>query len=376
MNLSYISPQTVILYLSVWLVSIVFAFVADRYKNSNRGKTGVGFWVWYSLSFAPLYLLLYFSACGADYESYNRVFEVADNFREVFGFNGEEYGFTTYVYLIRLFTKDVNTYNAILGLTFLIPIYLTFYKLRNKLHIGWAILCFVSVYYFQYLDLKRIYIAGAFVFSATPYWLNKQYGKTILLAALAASFHVSSFLIMLPIIADIISKDKFKLRSVLTFAIIGITLLITFRSVLSGVNLGERHEEYTLHSTASLGITQFAYYLPIIIILISLYKDCSGERFYKLAFFELLFLFGLALFSYYFAMVGRAFVHYMLPIVSFSTLVLYDNSKEKLVARNKQSFLLKLFIVLYCGFRLYMYFWEYLILDQISPYITIYGDIY
>ena len=379
MNTSYISPFTIILYVSVLVVSSFFAFLSEKKVRMTNDSVNLVLRrnrkIYFFFSFIPLYILLILSACGADHFSYNNLFELADNFSVIFGYGGMELGFTLFLYIVRLFTKNVDIFNAILAFVFLGLIYFTIYRLRTRLHVGWAVFCFVSIFFFQYMSLKRIYLAGAMVFFSTPYWLKSQYGKVIICLIIAVSFHISSIIAFIPFLFDRFLKIKIDTKKVVFLFVVILIFLIQSRGFIASINFGERHADYGLNSTSSIGFLQLFYYLPLLFIYDKAIKQDSSNRLYRISFLSLLCAFGLGIFSYYFDMIGRAFVIYMLPIVFFPTIFLYSFSNRVLLSRN--GYILRvLFIVLYCSVRLYFYFSSYLVLDQISPYTTIFGDVF
>lgn len=376
-NFSYISPNTILLYLLVVFTSSLFAFIADGFKSRSQKKNGgKAFLFFLFLAFLSQYLLLAFSACGADYDNYNALFNMASSFWEVNGHDGVEKGFTLLVFIIRLFTDNVDVYNGILGFIFLFLVYSTIYKLRNRINCGWAVFCFVTIFFFQYLDLKRIYLACSIIFFSVPYWMKGEMRKTFVILVIAVFFHVSSIVAFVPLILDIFTRKKLDTKKIIILSVFALLFLVVFRNYLLNFTFDERHADYGLVANASIGVIQFFYYIPIVYIIIKARNDDKSDRLYKICFLMSICAFGLGILSYYVEMIGRAYIHFMTPVLLFPSFALYKYNQNGISKRKGLSFIVSAFTLIYCTVRLALYFSSYLVLDQISPYTTINGLVF
>lgn len=368
--------KTAFFYILIVFIATFFAFAAEKLFASGRTKTKkVCGSILFSLSFFSLFFVAAFSNCGADYESYNNVFLIGNDFSSVYGFHGMEKGFTILIFLIRKITNDVNVYNVLLALVFLMPVYRAIYKLRKITPLTWSIFIFSTLFFFQYLDLKRLFIASGIVLYGMTLWiLDKKKKTSILLILIAISFHVSALLALVPIVIDFISKKKKNALSVSITVLTFLVIVILFRNELLSFSLSGRHSNYSLNTNVSFGPMQFIYFLPIIIIYAYKIKDTSDSEIAKFGYYNIIIGFSLGLFSYFYTMIGRAY-----PFFAFGFLIIpsilakHKNAISWNTKFNKISLISASFIVCYCFLRTYVYFNEYLLLDQISPYTNIFG---
>ena len=267
------SNPTIVLYVVTVFFASVFAFAAHR-KNVIVDDKGIQYTITkikkipMILSFLALWILLAFSTCGADYDSYNYLFMNSHNWYYITQHHNLEVGFAAFQWFIYLITDNVDIYNSALAFVFLFLIYLTLIKQKNKIHFGWAILVLSTTFYLQFMNLKRIYLAASICFFGLNYLIDKKFLKYLLCVVIALLFHTSATVMLVPFIVLYFHHRRIRFNRILyvIFAIVSVGLIYIFRHQLVSLVFVDRYKGYgTLE--ASLGFLQIVYHIPIFIFL-------------------------------------------------------------------------------------------------------------
>ena len=184
---------------------------------------------WMSVSFLVLWGLLALADCGTDYPVYKDLFENAKDLQYTIGYHQIEIGFALINYFLRTITDSFILYNIIISFAFVFLIYRTLYKLKESVHLGWAVLAFASMSYLQFMNLKRIYLAAAIIFWAIPYLTEKKYMKYFICVILASLLHTSAIvMIVIPFIQLVIER-RFKRWHLVLLSLMVLIIVYLFR---------------------------------------------------------------------------------------------------------------------------------------------------
>ena len=381
MTVERFSTATIVLYVVTILAGTITAFFSYKprypqisedgtYQNAKIDKT------WMMVSFVILWQLLAFSTCGKDTPSYNSIFEASYHLRSALQNSSVEPLFYIFSFLIRIITDNPSVYNAVLALVFLSLIYRTLYKLKNRLHFGWAILAFSTIFYLQYLNLKRIYIASAICFFGIPYLLDGKKFKYAVCVCVAFFVHRTSIIMLFPLVVDFFRTRKLTRFQIVLLALALFSAAVALRNQIFSLFAVGRYGHYTLYE-GGFGMAQIIFHVPVL-WLISKRKN-KKDKILDWAFIFCIVSFCVCSLGYIIVVLGRLFVYFIFPFVAVAAAPAEYNYHisfrfgKKRISTNK---LLQVCIFMYFGFRLYMYLLQFPFVDGIMPYTNIFGMIF
>ena len=246
---------SIILYSLIFTISSLFAFSSQKQLKSGDKKFSLASFI---ASFFILWIFFAFNDVGVDTPHYRSYF---DEYKSIYDtsthFGAVEIG---YQYLnITLHYITNNSYAAIVIIrTLQLTIFFgALYILRNKIHIGLAVMAYVSLYYFQSFNLLRSSLAGSLCLFSFALFFERKYLWAILSACLAFEFHNSAVFFGIALLLYSVSYGSFlrKYRKLLiTVTLIALVLFLNIGSDLITIFLmndfgGGRYEEY-LYSDA------------------------------------------------------------------------------------------------------------------------------
>ncbi len=327
------------------------------------------------LTFLTLFPLLAFSTAGMDHETYNLLFESAKDWDFCVNYHQMEIGFSLINLVLRCVTSDVVLYNCILAFAFLALVLSTFYRLRDKIHFGWGVMAFTCIFYLQYLNLKRIYLAAAILFAAIPWLLNKEYAKYVLAVFGTTLLHTSAIVMFVPLLIGITVGKKLNYKVLGVLAILGFAGLYFLRELLVRYSLSSRYEGYGIID-APMGIRVALYHLPVLgWFLWQGNPDKHTDT--KWCYIFLMCSFVISGMGYFIELIGRMFVYFLFPFAFVPSMGrCYEGYKDRLFNVNKRKAMwIWLITAGYFACRLGLYFLE-MYVDGILPYKNIFGWIF
>lgn len=368
---------TICLYICVILSAVIVAFMSYKkgYANADNGETincqpriskpGM------IITFLILWLLLAFSNCGTDTPMYNDLFLNALNWNYCIGYHQIEVGFAVLNTVIRIFTKSTEVYNAIISFLFLIFTFGSLWRLKNDVHFGWAILAFTTTFYLQFMDLKRIYLAASIVLFALTFLLRKENVKYAFWILIATLIHMSAVLMFVPLLVQEYISKKCKTWKLVAISMALLVFIYIFRNQIFSIVLFDRYSNYGVVD-GSFGVMQLIYHLPIF-WLIAKYGDLKQNYFHKLCLVLTCMSFVLSSIGYFVVIISRVFVFFELAFMGAASITnTHQIGKKRSFGVIKTRDIVNAVVFLYFGFRLYMYCNEYLFLDGIMPYVSIF----
>lgn len=257
------------------------------------------------------------------------------------------------------------------------------YRAGEMISISTAIFGYAVLLYFQSFDLMRITLAAVLILAFAKYMIDDKLWKFIILVLLTSTIHYSSCLVLLTVIFfEIYKKLNYGVYFMNIVSILGCGLIIVLfyglNGILPNIPIVSRYAAYISGITFSgIGILQFVYWIPIFIVLFIVEKRYYGDL-PKLCWTFSAFTYSgfiIGILSYSVPMIGRAFVHFIFPM-----LILVPFYKKQIVdelGRYKRtfllSFLIKIAILLYFWFRFYCYVDQQIFMDGIMPYEAMIG---
>lgn len=280
-----------------------------------------------------LFLWIFFALndVGADTQMYRGHYQqfydfstTTDNYASV------EIGYQYLNIILHAFTDDEFIGVILIRTIQLTLIFISFYLLRNKIIIGYGLLAYISLYYFQSFNLLRSSTAGAICLLSFVMTYRDKRLLGILLAALAYTIHQSSLLFFVTLIAyhitTLFKKHTLTIQiiaicTMLFILMIGKNLIIFFLSKDFG---GGRYDLYDVNS-ASFGLLAFIEYTPILFLIFKCRtrsKNQGDLRWWNLCFIYAIAGFMVALLSYNSGILTRAAIYFSSSFLFFIPYVL------------------------------------------------------
>lgn len=374
--------ETLFLYLLVILFVTMFSNLSILPLSwKNRKSTTSFHFSFFIISFLILWVIAVFGDVGTDAPVYKRLFIASYDFKKIthgintLEFAGIEKGYVFFNTIIRHFTTNNTIYLGVFYFVLLGCIFLSVFKLKNKISIPIALFSYVCIFYFQSFSLYRIYLASALILLAFTFLYAKKNICYLGLVLIAASIHYSAIFFLVPFMVFIISQNEKKfLWSICLIVLVFSIIAIKPQFVLSVFSNNERYDTYFSLQNMRGSLSQMFFSLPIFIIYIIIKKNIDKEdeknlRMWKLLIIFSLALFGLAILSYFLPFLGRMAYYntmsYML-FLAFSIKIARNNNNKLLY------YCLLIFIMTFCLFRFYFYFSGEGYIDGIIPYNLIF----
>ncbi len=359
------NSQTQLLYITIFTVATLFAMAAQKKpfkesKSVNGSKRKDFRVVYFLLSFFTLWLFQIFSDNGPDYNSYSIIISriTWSNYASFFD---QEPVFNFILLILKtIFGGSIPlTIAAVKTITLLI-VYLALYISRDRIDIGFSILCYILWAYLESFYLLPMLLATALIMIANAIFRIK--GKKLipfLLVILAAQVHNAAYLYLIVFIAQLFIgrvSQYSKLKRVIVF--IGYIVVIFFSSRLfnlaANIVSGFHYNNYYGGAINRIGFLFIAMYLPLFFISYRFFLIDRESALNNIIFLGILTSAMIKVLSYSFNVIGR---------VEFLLLPLYTQYISEFTRTNKIIFsgkmkttLLGAFLIAYILFRGYIFF--------------------
>ena len=331
------------IYLVGFFLSIFFAFLSEQsFKN---GKKGIGI-IFILFSLIPLCLIagLRSSMVGTDVEWYAiPEFENAKDYSNFFKYITTNDKLIEISYLFVNFccskiSEDIGVLLFILQLFALIPIYLVAYKNRHVTPLWVPILIYCFLFFNLSLCLMRQVISCSILLLAYYELEDKKYFKFSLLCILAVTFHTSSSLAILLLIAIyFVRKVKYKKTGMLLFILLLLALALSINIILPQLvgysPLFSKYSETLANYDETYSFSIFERVLMLIIVMLPISNKWKLNNFNEsikyisiISFFLFLFLFRIT-YLIRFVVYFQYFIILSLPLFSYKRMY-YDSQKN------------------------------------------------
>lgn len=185
------------IYIVVFCLSLLFAFWANQAANRNNHLVMIVSSLCSIL--LPVLLAGYRDlSIGTDTYNYTIIFSnicYCSDFKEcVILYPSIEKGYLFLNYLIALISNDTRVFLTIVHCCIVIPIYVSFFKLRSWLSPVLSLAIFFFVFYNESYNLTRQYISIALMLLATTYYIKHNYLLYVILTIISVSMHNTALL--------------------------------------------------------------------------------------------------------------------------------------------------------------------------------------
>lgn len=331
--------NTLILYCLIVFFSSLFGFMS---QTNKAGRNNVFKPIPYICSFIILLIFFAFNDVGIDTPHYRDYFDTYRSSSDIYtGIAAVEVWYQYLNIYLHYITDDSTTAIIILRTVQLSIIFYSIYLLRDKISIGFAVLSYVILYYFQSFNLLRSSLAGSLCLLSFVLCYNRKYLMSFVLAFFAFEIHRSAILfditLVLYFISSVVKKHQ---KLVQVVAIIGLAFLMVVGKDLLNIflsnNFGEgRYDDYS-NSASGFGIFVFLQYLPVAIALYyqNNIHNRDDLRWWNLGFVFAVSGFAIALMGYTNGMLTRAAIFFSATFI-FLLPYFYRTTSQTLNYANK-----------------------------------------
>lgn len=333
---------TIILYLAIFITASWLMMLAQKkrkWANVYEFRT-----IPFICSFIVLWIFFAFNDIGVDtpmyrglYERYYSISSASNEYAAV------EKGYQYLNVILHIFTENGHTGVILIRSIQLSILYASLYLLKDKIIMGYGIMAYIALYYFQSFDLLRSSLAGVICLLSFALTYKNKRIIGFILALLALSIHQSSILFIFTLIIYYISSYfKKYTNTILIISSLAMVALLSIGRFLITTFLandfgGGRYDSYDVDST-SVGLFVFIEYLPVIYMLIK-YKThirtIKDLRWWNLCFIFAVAGFSIAILAYSSGMLTRAAIYFSSSFIFFfpSVIKQYPNLFYKLDSR-------------------------------------------
>ncbi len=299
---------------------------------------------------------------GADYIPYYRVFNEA----KWGGYNPSVSTIEPGFYYFNAFLNLICSYEffGFMAIHFFILLFtykaITYFK--NDISFPYAILAYVTMWYFMSFNLLRICLAAAIVSWSIRFLLEKQYWKYFTIIGFLFFIHMSSAVMVIPGLAYIIYKKYPKLTQIglaALFIIINSFLYV----LLQNISI-ERYQGYmAMDQGTGIGLNIFFTYVPLVYWLY-IGRNRIDKSLWQLCLVFTIFAFIIDFSGYRLEILGRLRSYAVVPFLIYLPVLiqtLKKGQKEKYVLN---SFAIFIYLIAKYYLLLPQLYWS----DKIMPY--------
>lgn len=355
--------QTQIFYIIIIAISSFFAF-KSQIEIDEKGEKKIKFRkIFFLLSFLISWFIISFTNIGSDYENYYYIIDrlTWSNYNI---FSSEEPGMNLVFLIIREIVHNTDVTIFIIKTITIAIIFYTFYIIKEKLKVGYAVLSYLLLVYLSSFYLITISLAASIVYLAIDLKVYKDKKiLPIILILIAAQLHNSAYIVlpMYMMILIFYNNKQVKLKKILICIIYIITILLSgfiFNYFSTSVK-GFHYNNYGTNDFSGTGIMVIFMYLPLLLLYCYIKKyNKNGKMnsaFFVLALTSCMF----KILSYRFRVIERM-EYYILPLFSnIIPTIIFENNLDK-VKDNKKLTVTRIFLffILYLLFRGSLVFFE------------------
>jgi len=352
--------STMVLYIFLVLFSILVGYM---FKNNNKRGN-----IFFFLLFLVLFIISAFRDIGTDLPVYKSIFEDSRTIY-VKDYNNEP-GFIFINRIIALFTSNSDVAIGVFSFLSLFLIYRTIQYYKQEFDIQFCLFAFVGLFYFQSFNLLRIYFTSYILCYFFKYMIRGSTKKYLVIIALCTLIHYSAILMLLPGVFYILYTKSHRLFWIgISVIIIFIIVLLPYLEIF---NIFDRYSSYLQDSALNFqnnkfGVAQFLFHSPLYVLYYYSRKRLNNRDVDLLLVYTTFSLLYACL-GYKILMIGRVSIYYIVIYVIIIPRILFQLKLN----HYKNLKLIKFFIILILLLRIHLYFVEYLYLDSLMPYKTIF----
>lgn len=368
--------ETQALYIAIWLITIGFAFLCQKTVVVAGESKTLFRKLPFVISFFIPWFFYAFTDIGFDYATYSHIFDLVtwDNFYSLW----IEPGYALLNLLIKTFTSDSVIGIIIIKTISMILVYAAIYDYRDKAHVGFAVMGYMSLLYLDSFCMIRINLAAGLIFYALSLYQNHNRKLlALLLGVSAVTIHYSAIIFVgcFAIYFLLFRKIKKNYRFMyLCFCMLVLGMSVVAVPLMNFVLdlipfLTKYAQKYSLIDSSGLGIMQIVFHLPFVLLALETMNVSSQtESPYAQIFSLTLVLAPLSLFfgsmGYSVQVIGRCYVLFIY-VWSVGVPAYYVWRKN---IKPRDSIILGVLIFVWSALRLYFYLNEHLIPAGIDRY--------
>ena len=349
---------TMYLYIGVILLVILLGQFAE-----NNRKKSLKFWFVTAATVLSVILGFRGENVGADTMQYIYSFENALD-RNFWANSTTEPGYHLLLKILRLILPNSTVFIALISILTVFFVYSTLWKNRKNINLLIAFSFYVGLYFFQALNLLRIYLAAAFVFWNFNYLIEKKYGRFAVVVLLTSLIHYSTLVMLFPLGFLLLYQKNSKLALIAVSALIVMAIPLTARfgdiiRIARYAAYGEMNE-----SSRSVGIMLFFDYLPAFYLIWYVLRYKIKGQWTDLLISLTITGFFIRFIAYYITIAGRLWTHFMGLFVLVIPFFVHHIQKN----HRKLYLPTMLLLFMYLVVKIHFYFIGYLGSDAIMPY--------
>lgn len=306
---------------SMWIYMLIFTMTSTFAFLSARNKTIIIKTVhrkryinlWFAFSFFTAWFFYLFADIGTDLKQYLAIYNGASFTSNYFLYHTVEKGYLVINATLNLLFKNPLIGVGIIKTIILICFFGGLYSLREKIHIGYSVMAFMAIYYFQGYNLIRLSLAAGICFISLILMYKNKKLLSLFLAIATFWIHRSALIFICVLLFYFVFKYSKSFKPLLRFLlIISIPLLIFFGGdiILYLIQYDAFHGRYDNYMMGAFtsGIGQILFYIPAFIMLFICFRnnDIRKSSEYELSFIWVISGFIVAMLGYKFGMLARA----------------------------------------------------------------------
>lgn len=350
--------NTVYLYLGIIIMVILMGMLADN-KKAEISR----FWIIIISIILIAILGLRGRSVGVDTSNYQDNFVNALS-HDAFSDNTTEPGYHLLQKSLRTFFSCPELAIFIYSAVTVFFVMKALWRYKNNINLFIAIAFYVGIFYFQAMDLLRIYLAAAFILWNYDYLIEKRYKKFVLVILLTSMLHFSSLVMFLPLgyLWLYQRKPKIAFLSIVVFFAILIPLTTHFEDYL----VIARYAAYgdSNESSRSIGLMFIFEYLPCFYCVYYASKNKIQGQWTDILVSLTIVGLLVKILAYYITIAGRLGIHFIGLYILVLPYFIYHMKRH----HKKQYIPVVTCLLAYLTIRIHLYFIGYLAADGIMPY--------
>lgn len=322
------SDYSVALYSLIFIVGSFLAFKSQQVSDYGTLNVRKG---WFFASFLFLWFFFAFNDVGADTGQYRILFEYSDTNQTNYYTGAVESGYIYINYLVHFITNDPVWGIVIIRTIQFALVYLAIFMVRDRIIIGFAVMCYAALFYFGSFNILRLALASS-VCMVCYACVVRGYSKYLIvfLAVIPFFIHRSSIIFSLTLFLWYLYQRFHK--SMGTFARIammgGCIFILAYGTTLmqdlmaSGFSDG-RYDNY-LDTNGTRGVMVIIFYAPLLYFMFSTLGMGSkyDQQWTNLSFIFTLMSFTIAVMAYQVGMLTRMAAYLCMPMMYYMSYVL------------------------------------------------------
>lgn len=313
--------QSFFVYICIIFFTVGFAFISQNYSMEDLRYVKKFNTVAFVTSFLIAGTFIFLVKSGVDFAQYCKIY--ANSTFSSFSDLNIEPGYRLLNICMKVIIPNAEIGVSLIKLISLAIVFRSFYLLRDKIHVGIAILAYMVLFYFQSFDLIRIYLAGAILLHGYALFvIEGKYGRYFIDILLATSIHYTAIVALVMLVVEMLFRGtkrkqaKLSNKKIMLFAVLCIIGVFVFpyvaKFLCQKISVFNKYEKY--FSGGSFGIGQFVYYvLPIFIAV--LVKKYSNYKYRDEIFVLTIVGFCVALEGYFVGILTRMFIYFSTPFL-------------------------------------------------------------